>query len=212
MKKGEFTVEKVQGALRRIFGEKSKKEISGNMEKDSGISINNVRAKPVQKRKHARMTENECFYCFETGHYKADCPVMARDREPNREGGQLFRTDVKTAPGANKKARKAKQSAINTMKTIVEDGEKRLNEQGQTLLEEDVDYAEDVRCLAYEEGNVPMSDGEGQTPADLKQIEREVRRKHASYLSKLQRLTLSNDLWVVDTGAGHAVVSKYTDL
>ncbi|KAE9026273.1 hypothetical protein PF005_g16944 [Phytophthora fragariae] len=126
MKKGEFTVEKVEGALRRIFGEKSKKEISGNME------------------------------------------------DPNREGGQLFRTNVKTAPGANKKARKAKQSAINTIKAVVKDGEKRLNEQGQTPLEEDIDYAEDVRHLACdEEGNVPMSDREGQTLADLEQIERE---------------------------------------
>ncbi|KAE8991505.1 hypothetical protein PR001_g202 [Phytophthora rubi] len=54
------------------------------------------------------------------------------------------------------------------------DGEKRLNEHGQTPLEEDVDYAEDVRRLAFdEEGNVPMSDGEGQPPADLEQIERE---------------------------------------
>ncbi|KAE9052721.1 hypothetical protein PR001_g203 [Phytophthora rubi] len=112
IKKGEFTVEKVESALRRIFAEKSKKEISGNMEKGSGISINNVRANPAQKRKHAPKTENECFYCFETGHYKADCLVMARDRDPNREGGQLFRTNVKTAPGANKKACKSSRRSI----------------------------------------------------------------------------------------------------
>ncbi|KAE9285997.1 hypothetical protein PR003_g26433 [Phytophthora rubi] len=75
------------------------------MEKGSGISINNVRAKPAQKRKQAPKSENELFYCFETGHYKADSPVMARDKYLNREGGQLFRTDVKTAAGTNKKAR-----------------------------------------------------------------------------------------------------------
>ncbi|KAJ0397711.1 hypothetical protein ATCC90586_008128 [Pythium insidiosum] len=36
------------------------------------------------------------------GQYKKDCPVLKSDRDPNRAGGPLFRTDVNTAPGAKK--------------------------------------------------------------------------------------------------------------
>ncbi|KAE8875463.1 hypothetical protein PF005_g21249 [Phytophthora fragariae] len=57
------------------------------------------------------------------------------------------------------------------MKAVVKEGEKHINEQGRTPLEEDIDYAEDVHSLACdEEGNMPMSDGEGQTPADLEKM------------------------------------------
>ncbi|KAG3076449.1 hypothetical protein PI125_g21502 [Phytophthora idaei] len=43
-------------------------------------------------------------------------------------------TDIKTAPGA-KKVKRANNTAINTIKAVVSDGQQRLNEGGNTLLE-----------------------------------------------------------------------------
>ncbi|KAE9285996.1 hypothetical protein PR003_g26432 [Phytophthora rubi] len=37
------------------------------------------------------------------------------------------------------------------MKAVVKEGEKHINEQGRTPLEEDIDYAEDVHSLACDE-------------------------------------------------------------
>ncbi|KAG1682569.1 hypothetical protein DVH05_020482, partial [Phytophthora capsici] len=55
---------KVEGALRRIFGEKSKKDIAMLSEKGSSIPISNV--SQGQKRKQV-----DCFYCPKTDQ---DCP------------------------------------------------------------------------------------------------------------------------------------------
>ncbi|EGZ19051.1 hypothetical protein PHYSODRAFT_255384, partial [Phytophthora sojae] len=80
-----------------------------------------------------------------SGHFKADCPVMASDRNPNCEGGPLFRTDTKTAPGA----KKAKNAAINTMTAVVTDGKKRLFGEGKTALERALEdqIMDDLRSL-----------------------------------------------------------------
>ncbi|KAG3173538.1 hypothetical protein PI124_g1311 [Phytophthora idaei] len=104
MKKEDFTVDKVESALRRNFGDKSKKEV-GLMDKTHTVAVNNL-----------------------------NCPTKLADRDPNRVGGPLFRTDIKTAPGA-KKVKRANNTAINTIKAVVSDGQQRLNEGGNTLLE-----------------------------------------------------------------------------
>ncbi|POM69804.1 Hypothetical protein PHPALM_13890 [Phytophthora palmivora] len=115
MKKEDFTVDQVEGSLRRIFGDKSKKEV-GLMDKSQAISVKNVWVKPRTERKHHGIEGAQtCIYCFQGGHFKSDCPIKAADRDPNRAGGPLFRTDVNTAPGA-KRAKKTNNTAINTIK------------------------------------------------------------------------------------------------
>ncbi|OWZ06499.1 hypothetical protein PHMEG_00021240 [Phytophthora megakarya] len=59
-----------------------------------------------KKRTQAESSETRsrhCFYCFDDGHWKKDCPTMAADRDPKRPGGKLFRSNIKTAPGAKKR-------------------------------------------------------------------------------------------------------------
>ncbi|GMF48171.1 unnamed protein product [Phytophthora fragariaefolia] len=48
---------------------------------------------------------DECFYCFHTGHRKVDCPMKVKDRDPNGQGGPLFRTNIRTLPGGGKQKR-----------------------------------------------------------------------------------------------------------
>ncbi|KAE8876795.1 hypothetical protein PF005_g3748 [Phytophthora fragariae] len=149
MKKEDFTIEKVESALRRIFQEKSKKAISLHMDRSASNPLNNVRANQSQKWKQGDGKEGRlCFYCFGTEHFKTDFPIMANDRSPDRAGGPLYRTDAKTAPGA-KRAKRAKTTAINTIKTVVADGKKRLGRGGKTALEQaqDEELMDDVESL-----------------------------------------------------------------
>ncbi|KAJ0403441.1 hypothetical protein P43SY_001549 [Pythium insidiosum] len=98
-----FTVEQVEAGLRRVFGDKSKRDISHHLEKRPlPVHVNAVRNHAQRKRKTGTEDSTSCFYCFGSGHYKKDCPVLKSDRDPNRAGGPLFRTDVNTAPGAKK--------------------------------------------------------------------------------------------------------------
>ncbi|KAJ0407849.1 hypothetical protein ATCC90586_007195 [Pythium insidiosum] len=48
------------------------------------------------------------------GHYKKDCPVLKSDRDPNRSGGPIFRTDVNTVPGG-KRAKTGKVTKIGAV-------------------------------------------------------------------------------------------------
>ncbi|KAJ0400930.1 hypothetical protein P43SY_006613 [Pythium insidiosum] len=50
----------------------------------------------------------------EPGHYKKDCPVLKSDRDPNRSGGPIFRTDVNTVPGG-KRAKTGKVTKIGAV-------------------------------------------------------------------------------------------------
>ncbi|KAK1937745.1 hypothetical protein P3T76_009482 [Phytophthora citrophthora] len=102
MKKEGFTVDQVEGALRRIFGDKSKKEV-GQMDKSQAIPVNNVRVKPGVKRKTGGNEGGGCFFCLQGGHFKSACPITLADRNPKRVGGLLFRTDINTPSGAKKK-------------------------------------------------------------------------------------------------------------
>ncbi|GMF48172.1 unnamed protein product [Phytophthora fragariaefolia] len=52
--------------------------------------------------------------------------------------------------------------------------------------------------------NVPVSEG-GESISSVMDIEDEVRRRYDRYLTMSDNLTITDDLWVVGTGAGHAV-------
>ncbi|KAK1946408.1 hypothetical protein P3T76_001961 [Phytophthora citrophthora] len=191
MKKDDFTVDQVEGALRWIFGDKSKKE-GGLMDKSQAIPVNSVRVKSGVKRKTGGNEGRICFYCLQGGHFKSTCPIMLADRDPKRVGGPLFRTDINTAPGA-KKVKKAQGTPINTIKVVVSEGEKHLNEAGKTLLEvcaED-EALDDIESLDpnYHEG---FEGGEGyahtpiESPLSMEGIEEAIRRQHAIYLRILK--------------------------
>ncbi|OWY94584.1 hypothetical protein PHMEG_00035641 [Phytophthora megakarya] len=123
----DFTADQVEDALPWIFGDKSKKEVD-LMDKTQAIMANNVRVKQGTKRKPSgNEAKHACFYCFKADHFKSDCPTKAADRNPNR-------TDAHTAPGA-KRTKKGNSTAINMVKTVVADGEPRLNRRGNTVLE-----------------------------------------------------------------------------
>jgi hypothetical protein len=79
------------------------------MDKSQPVLINNARVKSGQKRKVGGNEGGKCFYCFKAEHYKSDCPINTENRNPEREGGPLFRTDVNTAPGS-KKAKKVQRT------------------------------------------------------------------------------------------------------
>ncbi|KAE8967423.1 hypothetical protein PF011_g27563 [Phytophthora fragariae] len=169
MTKEDFTVDKVEGALRRIFGEKSKKDV-GLMDKTQVTHINNIRTKVVGQKRKPTSTEGDrsCFYCFEAGHFKSDCPAKAADRDPNRQGGPLFRTDIKTAPGA----KKAKKVAINTLKAVVAEGQKKLGKDDRTSLEKSQEdqLMDDINSLDPEMQDEGMS-AETPPPKDMDEYE-----------------------------------------
>lgn len=104
------------------------------MDKPQPIMVNNLRVKQGVKRKLSAVEGGRsCFYCFQTGQFKPDCPTKSADRDPNREGGPLFMTDVNTAPGS-KRSKMAKTTAINTMKSVVADGKPRSLEYSLLIL------------------------------------------------------------------------------
>ncbi|GMF46052.1 unnamed protein product [Phytophthora fragariaefolia] len=116
------------------------------MDRSASIPINNVRSKHGENIKFGDGKEGRaCFYCFKGGHFKTDCPVMAADRNPNHEGGRLFRTDIKTAPGA----KVVRKTATNTRKAVIGDGKNRLNKDGKTTLEkaEEDQMLDDIKRL-----------------------------------------------------------------
>ncbi|EGZ07910.1 hypothetical protein PHYSODRAFT_252745 [Phytophthora sojae] len=87
-----LTAEKVEVALNKLFGGRSRKQITGNGD-----------ATTVARISHAKSERA----CFGQGYQKAQCERMKADRDPNCEGGPLFRTNVqaqlsKRAPNGTK--------------------------------------------------------------------------------------------------------------
>ncbi|KAG2823495.1 hypothetical protein PC112_g10486 [Phytophthora cactorum] len=93
----DFTAEKVEIALNKLFGDKSKKAIIGQSEASLVTRINHVK-KGTKKRKldaNANVQGQGCFNC----HQKAQCECMKADRDPSREGGGgVFRTNIQAQP------------------------------------------------------------------------------------------------------------------
>ncbi|EGZ26252.1 hypothetical protein PHYSODRAFT_327166 [Phytophthora sojae] len=66
----------------------------------------NVAKKVTGKKRmqdQAEAPSSGCYDCFEDGHRKKECPVIAKDRDPERAGGSLFRSNISTAPSSKKK-------------------------------------------------------------------------------------------------------------
>ncbi|ETN24947.1 hypothetical protein PPTG_20849 [Phytophthora nicotianae INRA-310] len=131
------------------------------------IPINNVRAQQGQKMKRNTNPEDECRYYFEIGQFKADCATRAIDQDKQREGSPLYRTDIKTAPGATRDRKR----------------------KGATQLEESMDKEDDVESeylACHDDDDAPMIEQGSESPMDLDMIEREVRQKNDVYLRKLE--------------------------
>ncbi|ETN01677.1 hypothetical protein PPTG_24024 [Phytophthora nicotianae INRA-310] len=77
--KASFTAEKVEIALNKLFGDKSKKAIVGQNEPGSVTCINYVKKGTKKRKSHVN-------------------PVFKTDRDPTREGGSIFRTNIQAQP------------------------------------------------------------------------------------------------------------------
>jgi hypothetical protein len=146
---------------------------------------------------------------LEAGHWKKDCPVLAKDRDPDRTGGPLFRSNIRTEPGAKKR----KVMTVNKAATSTTEKETR-DEVKERTFAEDMAYdrklakaIQEVDEFAIKE-QVPASEGsDSEAPMGSMDIDDEVRMRYSGYLSRLKQLRVTDSLWVVDTGAGHAITS-----
>jgi hypothetical protein len=174
-----FTIEQVEDGLRKVFGEKSRKEIGGHLDKGkSSVHVNAVR-QPVQKKR--KVLPGACFYCHEEGHIKVDCPLMKSDRDPSRPGGPIFRSDINTAPGSYKGKSKM------VMKTAMK---KKVNVQ--------VVQKPATRILSPPPGLMDMEFPDGsdvdEDGSQLDDAEMEVRKAHPDYFLWLEKLQLTDAL------------------
>ncbi|KAG6572511.1 RNA binding protein [Phytophthora cinnamomi] len=116
-----------------------------------------------KKRNQVEVTSAEpgsCFYCFEDGHRKNDCPTMAKDRDPKRLGGALFRSNIRAASSAKKKRLMAvKGGPTPKKKTASEKGSEMTTAKAHAYDQQLANAIEDADEFAFDE-NVPVSEGE----------------------------------------------------
>jgi hypothetical protein len=191
-----FTIENVENALRVIFGDKNKRDIQPHMEKrQTPIGVNAVRRSIGigKKRNHEDeiKSKDKCFYCFDPKHYKKDCPLMKADRDPQRSGGPLFRTDVKSEES------KKRRISVMTVKPPA-----------MTALEASIAKGDEIDVNGMDVPmNSPQSSERSIGSDELDMLEFEVRKANSAYLDKLLKLKLTPSLYIIDTGAGHAITS-----
>ncbi|KAJ8554720.1 hypothetical protein ON010_g9762 [Phytophthora cinnamomi] len=101
-----------EGALRRIFGVKSKKEIA-LMDKGKGIPILS-KVKQAQKRKaDSGSIDKSCYYCFEEGYFRHGFRLCYREMEP-RQGAEKPR-----GAGADWQVTTHRQSVDQTPRSLI---------------------------------------------------------------------------------------------
>ncbi|KAG2805728.1 hypothetical protein PC129_g18432 [Phytophthora cactorum] len=143
-----FTIDKVEAAVVRVFGEKSRKEI-GTVRQP--VTINAVRQHNPKKRKAPPRT---CRYRGQPDHYKVACPTMATDREETRPGVPLYRTDI-WSPPSNQKNKGQKSVRVRTVKKaknqteVVSQIPVAAMTNGKTLLEQSIETEHDINELRY---------------------------------------------------------------
>ncbi|KAE8962781.1 hypothetical protein PR001_g29596 [Phytophthora rubi] len=170
-----FTVENVEVSLRRVFADRSKKEINNLTNKRHPVAINVAKKFTGKKRTQdqAEGGSSSCYYCFGMGHRKKDCPVMAKDRDPGRAGGQLFRSNIRTEPNAKKKRLMSvkKGAATKPKKPKVEATDEEMTTLEAHVYDENLAKAiADADEFEFKE-KVPVSDGEEQEDKPLTQMD-----------------------------------------
>ena len=192
-----FTLDKVEKSLKVIFGEKSKKDFSAQLEQKKLINlVNKARGygNPNKRKSNERDgNQSGCFYCFEEGHQKADCAMKKKDRDPERVGGPLFRTNKNSKPSSKtgKKITAVKRQKLETS-----------TEADDILAQDDEDLRIDDEDLQIDTDESMGSPG---VASGLEQLELEVSTKYKNYLKQLKRMRVTDNMWIVDTGAGHAI-------
>ncbi|KAE8906242.1 hypothetical protein PF003_g9694 [Phytophthora fragariae] len=208
-----FTVEDVEVSLWCVFVDRSKKWINNLTNKRPPVAINVAKKFTGRKRTQdqAEGESSSCYYCFEPGHRKKDCPIMAKDRDPGRAGGQLFRSNIQTGSNAKKKrlmtvkkkaATKLENPKVETKDEEMTAPEAHVYDENLAKVIADADEFESKE-------KVSISDGDEQEdkPPTQMDMDTEVRRKFGGYLSMLKGLHATDSVWVIDTGAGHAISS-----
>jgi hypothetical protein len=170
----------------------------------SGKQVSHVHVNLLQKKRKGAPDEssNICFYCGKSGHFKPECVIMQADRDPNRPGGPIYRTDTKTAPGAYK-AKVARLKRAKTVNVVKMKEPTQAPESSPTINEELSGYSDEELLREFPDGpDVPMSDAGS---IDIDRMEHEVSQKYKAYLLSLKGLKVTDTLWIVDTGAGHGI-------
>ncbi|OWZ03554.1 LOW QUALITY PROTEIN: Retrotransposon protein, Ty1-Copia subclass, partial [Phytophthora megakarya] len=189
-----FSVENVEVNLGRVFGDRSKKAIDMMSEKRRPTVVNVAKTFTGKKRTQAESSETrsrDYFYCSEDSHWKKDWLPIAILKDP-----VLFRSNIKTAPGAKKKRAMTvkKDSKSTTEKDTGNDDEEMTP--GEKLAADNQLETELKEADEFEfKERVPPSEGsENKAPMNPMNIDGE-------------QLNVTNSLWVVDTGAGHGISS-----
>ncbi|GMF35624.1 unnamed protein product [Phytophthora fragariaefolia] len=144
-----------------VFSDRSKKEINMLTLKVRAVMINVAKRSTGQKRSQVDSTSLEpdnCFYCFEDGIRKKDCPAMGLDRDPKSAAGALLLSNIQIAPSAKKKRVMAvKKGAASKKKNT--NGSNITTAEAHAYDRQLAKAIEDADELAYDE-NVPVRVGE----------------------------------------------------
>ncbi|KAG2799774.1 hypothetical protein PC119_g23246 [Phytophthora cactorum] len=84
--------------LRRVFKDRSRKEISMLNENRHPVTVNVARKFTGKSEPRGYPSNHQ-----RGGHWKKACPVLAADRDPKRFGGELIWSNIRSAPVAKKK-------------------------------------------------------------------------------------------------------------
>ncbi|KAE9354382.1 hypothetical protein PF008_g4567 [Phytophthora fragariae] len=138
---------------------------------------------------------------------------MAKDCDPGRAGGQLFRSNIRMEPNAKKirlmTVKKGAATKPKKPKVAAKDEEMTTPEAHVNLAKAIADADE----FEFKE-KASVRDGDEQEDKSPTQMDMytEVRKKIGGYVSMLKGLDATDNLWVVDTGAGHAISSVVVQL
>ena len=213
-----FNIEAVEKALISIFGEKSRKEIITKFSHDDKATYKINHANYKKRVDHSGYNKNPqkkkdgCFYCLEDGHQKANCNKMKSDRDPNRNGGPLFRSDINSKPSTKRKHTVNSTTTQNKKRKVDEifsiDSHLTPSEMFEEAQVEATEKGTPVEMFDVMSITSPQENENIEEVGILKQIEEKVSYKYKEYLYSLKSLKITDSLWILDTGAGNGLTSK----